>query len=74
MAFIVEQYTGDKGVQLGCEDLIRAMPWGANWNKIRIGCRLAVNGYASITPTGIIGQAPCLDSRKEPKAIFPTTA
>jgi len=58
MAFIVEQYTGDKGVQLGCEDLIRAMPWGANWNKIRIGCRLAVNGYASITPTGIIGQAP----------------
>jgi hypothetical protein len=49
MAFIVEQYTGDRGIQLGCENLIRAMPWGANWNKIRIGCRVAVNGYASIT-------------------------
>jgi len=61
MAFIVEQYTGDRGIQLGCENLIRAMPWGTNWNKIRIGCRVAVNGYATITGTSnTIDQTPHL--------------
>lgn len=54
MAFIVEQFTSDRGIQLGHEALIRAMPWGANWNKIRVGCRVAVNGYAGINaPSGL---------------------
>lgn len=61
MAFIVEQYTGDKGIQLGCENLIRAMPWGANWNKIRVGCRVATNGYGSISmPSTSLPPSPVL--------------
>lgn len=48
MAYITEQFVGDRSVQLGCEDFVRPMPWGTNWTKIRIGIRLATNGYATI--------------------------
>lgn len=48
MAFIVEQFTADRGVQLGVESFTRAFPWGVSWNKIRIGCRLAINGSSTI--------------------------
>lgn len=51
MAYLVEQFTGDRGVQLGVESFTRLMPWSTSWNKIRIGCRLATNGTATI-PTG----------------------
>jgi hypothetical protein len=48
MAYLVEQFTGDRGVQLGVESFTRALPWGSNWTKMRIGCRLATNGTATI--------------------------
>lgn len=49
MAFIVEQFTGDRGVQVGVEDIVRKMPWGTNWTKIRVCCRVATNGYSTIS-------------------------
>jgi hypothetical protein len=48
MAWIVQQFTSDRGIQLGCEDLVRKLPWGTNWTKMRIGCRVATNGVNSI--------------------------
>lgn len=29
------------------------MPWGTNWNKLRVGCRVAVNGYSTIPATSL---------------------
>lgn len=57
MAFIVEQYTGDQGIQIGAEDVIRPFSFGTNWQKIRIGCRLALNGYGSLGDTSLYGAA-----------------
>lgn len=48
MAFIVEQFVGDRGIQLGVEDVIRPFSFGTNWSKIRLGVRWAANGYAKI--------------------------
>jgi hypothetical protein len=42
MAFITETIVGDHRIQLGSEDLVRQMGFGSNWQKIRIGMRLAV--------------------------------
>lgn len=46
MAFIVEQFAGDRGIQLGVESLIRPMQFSTNWTKIRVGARWSLNGYA----------------------------
>jgi hypothetical protein len=54
MAFIVEQYVGDRGIQLGVEDVIRPFSFGTNWQKIRVGIRLAANGYDTL-PIGSFG-------------------
>lgn len=48
MASIVENITGDKALQLGNEEFVRKMAIGNNWNYLRIGCRLIVNGTADI--------------------------
>jgi len=53
MAFIVEQFVGDRGIQLGAEDIIRPFSIGTNWSKIRLGVRWAANGYAKI-PDGVL--------------------
>lgn len=53
MAYLVEQFTGDRGVQLAVESFTRAMPWGTNWTKCRVGCRVAVNGYSTIPSNGL---------------------
>lgn len=53
MAYLVEQFTSDRGVQLGVESFTRLMPWGTSWNKIRIGCRLATNGTSTIPAGGV---------------------
>jgi hypothetical protein len=54
MAFIVEQYVGDRGIQIGVEDVIRPFSFGTNWEKIRIGIRYAANGYTDL-PTSTFG-------------------
>lgn len=46
MAFIVEQLAGDKGIQLGYEDVVRPFSFGTNWSKIRVGVLWAMNGYS----------------------------
>lgn len=51
MAFIVEQFTGDRGIQIGVEDVMRPFAFGTDWQKIRIGCRCAINGYAGLGNT-----------------------
>jgi hypothetical protein len=53
MAFIVEQFVGDRGIQLGAEDVIRPFSFGTNWSKLRLGVRWAANGYAKI-PDGVL--------------------
>lgn len=54
MAFIVQQFANDNGVQLAQEDLVRSTPWGSNWQKMRVGCRLAMNAYSTIN-YGVFG-------------------
>lgn len=49
MATIVENITGDKAIQLGNEELVRKLGYGTNWTKLKIGCRLCVNGTANVT-------------------------
>ena len=49
MAFIVQQFTGDNGVQLGNEEIIRPFTFGTNWSNIRLGIRMACNGVAALT-------------------------
>lgn len=49
MASIVENIVGDKALQLGNEEFVRKMAIGNNWNRLRIGCRLIVNGTADIS-------------------------
>lgn len=44
MAFIVEQFVGDRGIQIGVEDVIRPFSFGTNWSKIRVGIHFAING------------------------------
>lgn len=39
MAFILPRSIGDQALQLGQEDFLRKMPFGNNWNKLRIGFR-----------------------------------
>lgn len=46
MAFLVEQLSGEKGVQLGYEEIVRPFSFGTNWTKIRVGVLWAAN----ITP------------------------
>lgn len=53
MAFIVEQFIGDRGIQLSVEDVIRPFSFGTNWQKVRVGVLLACNGYASL-PIGTV--------------------
>lgn len=55
MAFIVEQFTGDRGVQIAVEDVIRPFSFGTNWQKIRVGCRFAVNGYSTVSTAPRLG-------------------
>ncbi len=57
MAFIVEQYTGDQGIQIGVEDVIRPFSFGTNWQKVRIGCRIALNGTGSLGDASLYGVA-----------------
>jgi hypothetical protein len=44
MALIVEQYVGDRGIQLGREQLLRKFSFGTNWQRIRCGIRCAASG------------------------------
>lgn len=56
MATIVENISGDKAVQLGNEEFVRKLGYGTNWTKIRIGCRMCVNGTSDIpTPRFQLG-------------------
>lgn len=49
MAYIVEQYTGDRGIQLANEEIIRPFSFGTNWQTIRVGIRCACNAYTALT-------------------------
>jgi hypothetical protein len=48
MAFIVEQFVGDKGIQIGYEDIIRPFSFGTNWQKLRVGILCAMNGNSNM--------------------------
>ena len=48
MAFIVEQFVGDRAIQLGNEEFVRSMQWGNNWNALRYGIRFVLNGSSNI--------------------------
>lgn len=54
MAWIVQSFSGDNGVELGWEDLVRAMQWGTNWSKIRVGCRCAINNAGTIPGIALV--------------------
>jgi len=59
MAFICEFIPGDKSIQLGAEQIVRALPFGPVWNKIRIGVQYhwncAVLPYALTLPGFYVG-------------------
>lgn len=44
MAFLVETYSSDRGIQIGVEELFRPFSFGTNWQRIRIGIRAALSG------------------------------
>ena len=48
MASIVENIIGDRALQLGSEEFVRKMAIGNNWNKLRLGMRVLVNGTGDI--------------------------
>jgi len=48
MASIVETISGDRALQLGNEEFVRKMEIGNNWNKLRLGMRVLVNGTGNI--------------------------
>lgn len=48
MAFIVEHIIGDRGIQIGYEDVIRPLSFGTNWTRLRVGVRYAVYGTSAI--------------------------
>lgn len=48
MAYIVQNLSlADQRIQLGAEEIVRAMEIGTNWTKIRIGMRLCFLGNAT---------------------------
>jgi hypothetical protein len=50
MAYIVQNLTlADQRIQLGAEEIVRAMEIGTNWTKIRIGMRLGLLGNATFS-------------------------
>lgn len=49
MAYIVEQYVGDKGIQLANEEVIRPFSFGTNWQTLRIGVRCACNALSALS-------------------------
>lgn len=51
MAWVVQQFSSDSGIQVGIEDVVRPMPWGTNWTKMRVACRIACNAVATIPYT-----------------------
>lgn len=44
MAAIVETLLNDRRIVLAAEEIIRPIPWGNNWNQMRIGIRFALYG------------------------------
>lgn len=54
MAYIAETVAGDKRIQLGSEDFVRKMTMGANWQKIRIGMRVAINDVGAAIPNAAL--------------------
>lgn len=48
MAFIVEEFIGDRGIQLGVEELTRPMSFGTDWQKLRLGVHWAFNGSVTL--------------------------
>lgn len=49
MASIVQNILGDNALQLGNEEFVRKMQWGNNWNSLRIGARVTLNGAANLS-------------------------
>lgn len=48
MAYIVEQYVGDRGIQLANEEIIRPFSFGTNWQSLRLGIRCACNAVGAL--------------------------
>lgn len=48
MATIVENISGDKALQMGNEEFVRKLGYGTNWTKLRLGCRMWVNGVTDV--------------------------
>lgn len=54
MAFILEQFIADHSIQIGVEDVVRQMPFGNMWQKIRVGVRCAVSScFAGVPGVGM---------------------
>lgn len=52
MAFIVDQFIGDRAIQLGNEELIRPMSFGTNWARLRVGITCAYSGGQTTLAAG----------------------
>ena len=86
MAAIVETIVGDRKLELGNEEFVRQMSIGTRWGKIRIGCRLSINGNTTI-PNAVFlmgvcqgtqftfSSASCLDwIGGSPGGLYPSTS
>lgn len=49
MAFIVEQFVGDRALQLGLEEVIRPLSFGTDWQRIRFGITCAYNTLFTVS-------------------------
>lgn len=52
MALIVEQYVGDRAIQLGREQLFRKFSFGTDWQRIRVGIRASMTAVSGTTIPG----------------------
>jgi hypothetical protein len=55
MAFITQTYVGDNTLQLGMEEFVRPMAFGAQWRKIRIGLLFGVYGNPGVNTSVYAG-------------------
>lgn len=71
MAYLVEVYANDKGIQIGAEEIIRALPFGPYWTKVRVGVLGACYASSSLLWTVALQAGVCTGAKAalEPDCI-----
>ena len=68
MAYIFEFIPGEKAIQLGQEQVIRALPFGPNWTRLRISVLFSINGTSGFAAGRTLYAGVCTGA----KAVYDT--